>query len=102
MLGDDGLLARVVRFTMGSDSSWEVNRMADVLNRWLREQDGCIDVLFLADYQNGDYQWISIWESAEDFQTSYDTIWPKFTEMVGDCFQWAPLMQMYEVYKPKN
>jgi hypothetical protein len=92
--------ARAVKFVLGPDREWEANRMADVTKMYLSGVDGFRGITFLADYHNGEYLWISFWDSRESAEASFQIAHAKFLELIGDSFQWPPGVQLFEVYEP--
>jgi heme-degrading monooxygenase HmoA len=96
------MYARVIKAVFGPDSAWEVQHIVNVLAAKSKQMNGFIDVALLADYENGEYESISWWETRDDAFLSYKAIADQLKEMVGDNIQWEPTVQIFEVYRPKS
>jgi hypothetical protein len=94
------MYARNIRFTLGPDTEWEAQHMANVMFMYLKQQPGFIQATFLMDYESGEYNWISFWDNQDCAKASHSNLYPKLLEMIGDKFQWEPSLQFFEVYSP--
>ncbi|MFD1677017.1 hypothetical protein [Alicyclobacillus fodiniaquatilis] len=74
--------------------------MANVAMTWLSKQKGFVKADFLTDYETGEYQWITFWDTFEA-QMIYKNEFPNFRYLLGDKFQWQASLQIFEVYEPK-
>lgn len=95
------MYVRVIRFVLGPDRQWEAEHIADVLATLTYNQTGCMGFNFYADHHNGEYQTVSYWDTREHWESSFKVMWPVFTSLIGDNFQWSPIVQMFEEYEPK-
>lgn len=95
------MYARVIRFVLGPDTEWEADRMADAISLLVKQQRGFKGMQFFHDYQNGEYQWVTLWETQQDWEASYQNVIDAKRAMIGDKFQWQIAVQMYHVYEPK-
>lgn len=96
------MYARMVKFVLGLDTTWEAERMADITFWKLKSQPGFMRFECLQDYENGEYKWISYWASEKDLSRSFHEVYPWFKEMIGNSFQWEPSVQVFEVYAAKD
>lgn len=91
------MYARVIRFVLGLDTQWEADRMADIMSTEAQKLQGCSELHFFSNYDDGEYMWISIWETEEDREESIKHLRPKFQELLGD--NWDGI-EMFQVYGP--
>lgn len=94
------MFARNIRFTLGPDTEWESQHMANVMCMHLEKLPGYLHALLLMDYESGEYNWTSFWDNREHATAAHATIYPKLLEIIGDKFQWEPCLQCFDVYFP--
>lgn len=95
------MYARVKKFVLGPDSKWEAEHIANIIYLKSRVQPGFVDFVFLAEYDLGEYQLISYWETEADWHSSYQVTWPELKRLIGDKYQWEPVVEKYQVYQPQ-
>lgn len=95
------MYVRVIRFVLGPDRQWEAEHIADVIATMTLNQPGCMGYKFYADHHTGEYESTSYWDTLENWEVSFKVMWPEFVNMIGDHFQWRPIVQMFEEYTPK-
>lgn len=96
------MYARTVRFVLGPETKWEAEHIANVLNLLLQRQPGYVRATYLMDYEVGEYVWTVFWKTKDDIERSYEHLYPEFKKMIGDQFQWGPVIQVFEVYTPTD
>lgn len=97
------MYACTVRFVLEPYSQWEADHMADVASHSLQGKEGFVDLIFLGEYETGDYLWITIWKSKEvALQAVYDCC-DSFMNLLGDYgFLNKPYVELYSLQPIKN
>lgn len=96
------MYALMARMTLGLDTEWEAQRMADICNAYLKQMPGFHNTIYLGQYDVGEYLGISVWETELAAREALTSVRPLFEEMVGDSYQWAPCYHIFEVYQPRD
>lgn len=94
------MYARIVRFVLGPDRRWEIEHMAEAAHYFVSRLPGFIDVAMLHDYETGECHWISYWETEADAVAAQSTYLDRVLAIIGDGYQWPPVVQYCEVYTP--
>lgn len=67
-----------------------------------KEFPGFLGVSMLADYEHGRYVSVSVWETRDDAMQGCRAIHKLIVEMIGDRYQWEPIVEYFKVYCPKS
>ncbi|MFB5192641.1 hypothetical protein [Alicyclobacillus fastidiosus] len=94
------MYAHVITFVTGPDTKRESERMAYQAMTWLCDQDGFVGANFLADYENGEHKWITIWDTAEEPNVSEAEL-SKMKEIIGNKYHWGVTIEEFQVYEAK-
>ncbi len=94
------MYARLVHFTLGPgkrDTGEGLSRQFDPL---LRARDGFVSATFIADYDNGVYGALVLWDSKEAAEATIAEVEPQLQAAIGDIVTGPPLLGLYEVFEP--
>lgn len=97
------MYACAVRFVLEPYSEWEANHMGDVASHFLHEKKGFVDLVLLGEYETGDYQWITFWESKDVALQAVNEWCDAFMNLLGDYGVLnKPYVQFYGIQPVKH
>lgn len=92
----------MTKFVLGVDTKREADKMAMAMIKISEKWPGYIKATVLADYANGEYTWISYWDTKEDCYDSSQPFLTLLRDILGHKFQWEPAIQIFEVHEPRK
>jgi len=91
---------RLVRFSLGAGMRSAAEAIADKVVPAIRARPGCEKCLFFADYDEGDYGIVVLWESKQAAEAAASVISPILTPALKEAGVIAEKRNLYEVYEP--
>ncbi|WAH38898.1 hypothetical protein [Alicyclobacillus dauci] len=97
------MVAVVVKLTLGQDTKWQAERIADVFTALLKQHEGDFHhVDYLGEYDLGEYMGIVYWETREGAEQSIRNFSPFLREIVQYNCQYPPTLELFDVYEPRD
>ena len=96
------MYARLFQFTLGPGQREFAEGRADIFAPIIAALKGHKSTTFMADFDAGEFNTLSIWETKEDAEAAGEELAPWVKEAVGDKLKGPPSVKILEVYEPKT
>ena len=95
------MYANLVTFTLGAGKRAAAEKLVDQFAPALGAREGFKSATFLADEATGEYGVLVVFESREDADATFATLFPKLGQALTGIAQGPPTRQLFEVLEPK-
>lgn len=96
------MYSQLFTFTLGPGMGAAAEKIADQSFPGYKSMKGFKNIIYLGEYESGEYAALSIWESKDDLEAATTILRPKTEAALAGIVKRPPVRKVYKIYEPKT